>query len=123
MDLCLESIFAVTCLPYGAEDIQNIHEHFVVKHSQGIPTSPLFLSGGDHQHLLMSLRKDSKLFASNHVWILPLEFSALLPLRLDSRVLSYSETSDINGSEGYDVQQSPVINCRFCLWKIVRIRG
>ena len=106
VDLCLGGTFAVTCLLYGAGDIQDIQEHLVVKHNRGIPSSPLFVSDGDHQQLLMSLRRDAKLFASNHVWIVPLEFSDLLPLRLDSMVLSYSGTSGINGSEGYAVYES-----------------
>ena len=106
MDLCLGGTFAVTCLRYGAEDIQEIHEHLVAKYSRDIPRSPLFVSGGDHQQLLMKLKKDSKFFASNHVWILPLEISALLPLRLDSRVLSYRETNGTPGSEAYAVYES-----------------
>ena len=105
-DLCLGDAFSIACVQYAAADAANVHQHLVAKHKSGNPNSPVFISGGDHRDLLMNLKKDPLLFASTQVWVVPLEFSPILPLRADSRVLFYSGTTGIVESGGYAVYES-----------------
>ena len=101
-DLCLETSFPVVCAGNGKSEVLDYLESQL---SNSVPSSVL-LSQGDHRTLVTEWRESPHLFGQSNVWIIPLEYEHMLPLRLDSRVVLY------NGSDtdGYSLHESYAVN-------------
>ena len=87
----------ITCVRYNVGETKNIFESLQVSKN-----SPIFLSQGDHEDLLVEFSRDPILFSRTSVWFVPLGYESSMPLRLDSRVFLY----DGPMSDGYTVYES-----------------
>ena len=98
---CSGAYFPVGCIQYEAGDITEVAEQlrYKVADQSKAPArdiSPVFLYGKGHINLLGKLSNQPLTFTKNHVWVMPLDYVSILPLRLDSNIFFYNRTSARN---------------------------
>ena len=106
MPFCTGVSFPITCQQYGIGDVLNIANQLHYSSKVEKQVSPVFLSHGDHQDLLVELSTQPLAFANTKAWVMPLEYATIIPLRLDSNIFFFERTSSNSYTvyEGYAIK-------------------
>ena len=105
---CSGFSFPLICTHYGVESIAHLanklqfQNRATKKHS---PVSPVFLSNRNHSRLMKEMQSNLLAFTKSQVWVMPLEYVSMLPLRLDSNIFFYERTTT-----GFIVYEGYAIN-------------
>ena len=123
---CSGAYFPVACIQYGDRDVAEVAEQLRYKvseqpHYRGKATreiSPVFLSGKDHTHLVRELSNQPLTFTNTRVWLMPLDYIPIIPLRLDSNIFFYNRTSstDFTVYESYAIKSGVPITSVLFEW-------
>ena len=96
---CSGTLFPITCAQYDTTDPNQVLERLLT-----IGNDLVFLSHGNHTLLVTEMGKGPRpmLFSRTRMWLMPLEYSSRVALRLDSRVYFYhgSPSGNFTVSEG-----------------------
>ena len=99
LPFCSGYSFPIACARHDANLLQRLKQS---KSVLGHELSPVFLTVGNHEDLIKELSNHPLLFSGSRTWVMPLEYVRELPLRLDSNIFFYDETS----SGGFVVYES-----------------
>ena len=114
MSFCSGRFFPITCTCYDAEnDLSTISSQLQTPSKMAKEFSPVFVTETNHKALLNQLSFKPLSFSGNRVWIMPLKYMALLPLRLDSKIFFYERAppGTFNVYEAYAIKGgAPVQN-------------
>ena len=96
---CTGISLPVICTHYSTSDSNDIANQL---QSSSVGYNPIFISEGKHTELIMKLSDTPLLFSWNHLWVMPIEYKTLVPLRLDNNILFYEK----NASGTFTVYES-----------------
>ena len=99
---CIGKYFPIACQKYGDD---NVVQELQYSSNAARQISPVFLSDADHSNLLRGLSTQPLTFTRARIWVMPLKYASIIPLRLDSNVYFYDRAS----SERYDIYESYAI--------------
>ena len=98
LQFCSGAYFPITCQHYDATDSNEIADQL---QSETVECNPIFISEGNHINLMTKLKENQLLFTWSRVWIIPMFYSNVVPLRLDNNIIFYEKT----GYRGYNIHE------------------
>ena len=115
LHICGGISFPTICSHYSSSDGKRIAHQI---QTQAIRNNIIFLSDWEHLELIMELRNQPLLFASNHVWVMPLQYVSILAVRLDSIIISYERapSGDFIVYESYAIKGGRPITTELFKW-------
>ena len=96
-EFCSGMSFPIICCQYAVGESSMVADQI-----QSVGYNPIFISGRGHKELILKLRGYPLMFTWARVWIMPLDFLPMIPLRLDNNIFFY----DGNMSSGFNVYDS-----------------
>ena len=101
LSFCNGTSFPIICSQYPASESGPMLENLIAQ-TKGIQYYPMFISDGDHDDLITKVSKNPLLFTTAQVWVMPMRYASVVPLRLDNNIFFY----DGNSAAGYSVHES-----------------
>ena len=113
---CSGAFFPVACIQYGSSDVTYTGEKLLYQSKSVREINLIFLSDddqNDHAALIKTLT-----FTQTRVYVMPLKYMHLTPLRLDSNIYFYNRTSPISYTvfESYSIKGGNPITSELFRW-------
>ena len=113
---CSGAFFPVACIQYGSSDVTYTGEKLLYQSKSVREINLIFLSDddqNDHAALIKTLT-----FTQTRVYVMPLKYMHLTPLRLDSNIFFYNRTSPISYTvfESYSIKGGNPITSELFRW-------
>ena len=119
--------FPITCAQHSVSDTNEVVDQILLANNDLrremtnqmiVRYNPIFISDGDHKDLMMKLRDHPLLFSFNRVWVIPIEYAPMMPLRLDNNIIFYEY---VNGGyfsiyDSYAIKGKNSITTRLFQW-------
>ena len=104
ISFCNGMSFPVICSQYPESESGLVLEKLIDR-TKDTQYYPIFISDGHHENLISELSEHPLLFTMAQVWVMPMRYASVVPLRLDNNIFFY----DGNSSAGFNVLESYAI--------------
>ena len=117
---CSGVSFPVSCTQYGSGEIKTLSQDLQTPSPSKVEKeySPVFVTGQEHESLIKDIGAKPLSFTGTRVWVMPMEYASLIPLRLNSYIVFYNRTSagDFTVYESYAVRGGTPVVRRLLKW-------
>ena len=90
---CSGIFFPIECTQYGTGEIEAVYQHVLSGNNQTKKSNPIFVTEANHLDLIKRLSSNPLFFSENSVWIMPLTYKTIVPLRFDNDIFFYKSMS------------------------------
>ena len=117
-NLCMSHSWLL-CLPNNL-DLNELTEHLIMSHKRAKQDAVIFL--GDQHNLIKQLHTNAPaMFRSNYPAFMPLQYSILISLRLDSNIIFFEQQSPVYKLvDMFSVKGGPPITSELGTWDKIR---